>query len=212
MYESGDTMVVDQVCNVFSGTVTYDSVEYTVGETFTVLTGKLTFTGTGNVYVNSTKVKKLTPSEVESLGSKQYFFLRTWQTKSGYYWNDDATCNVSTNALSKYSFNRVANYLADAALTDFTNEIGKNLPVEITTGNLSSTYCKAKEVEFYNNRIQPLINSGDITDAEIVITGVNFSSLRTLNFILRISVFRLYRRAILVRIIAFSILQGSFQL
>lgn len=187
MYEAGDTMVIGQICTVFSGSVTYNSVVYATGENFTVVTDHLTFTTSddGNVYTDSTKIDTLTPTEIETLGSKQYFFLRTWQGKSGYYWNDGATCDLATNAFGTYAFNRVANYLADAASIDFTNEIGKNLPVD-KSDSLSPAYCAAKQTEFKNARITPLINTSDISDADITITGANFNANRTMNFTLRI--------------------------
>jgi hypothetical protein len=132
------------------------------------------------------KVNDLTPTEVESLGSKQFIFARNWFGKSGYYWNDGATACASDLALSTLEFNRIANTLSTDALNFFTNEIGSNLPVEVSTGNLDKGYIANKQQQFVTTYVSPLILSGDISGATLTITGVNFISTRTLTFALKI--------------------------
>jgi hypothetical protein len=129
----------------------------------------------------ATKVEVTTLADFNTLGSKQFVFARTWLARSGYYWNDGATCELVTVALSNIEYNRIANKLASDALNYFIGEIGKNLPVN-NDGNLDAGYCGNKAEAFFNAYINPLIVSGDISNASMTISGVNFVSTRQLNF------------------------------
>ena len=134
-------------------------------------------------------VAKLTPADVTSLGQKQFMFLRTWFNHSGFFWNDGATCEVSTKQLSTQEYNRVANAISADALSFFIEEMGKNLPLDVKTGNVDAIYLNAKQKEFYDAYIAPLTitsGSGDVSDASIVVTGVNFNATKTLNFTINI--------------------------
>ena len=150
-----------------------------------VADGALSFTGDAYLTNGITKVNTLTPSEVTALGTKQYLFKRTWLNRSGYYFNDGATCDLAANAFSSIEFNRIANKVASDARLYMQSEIGSNIPVN-TSGNADVTYTKPKENQFYNQYLNPLKVSGDISEATITITGVNFVSTRTLNFAIQI--------------------------
>ena len=137
----------------------------------------------------ATQVAKLTPADVTSLGQKQFMFLRTWFNHSGFYWNDGATCELSTKQLSTQEYNRVANAISADALSFFIEEMGKNLPLDVKTGNVDAIYLNAKQKEFYDSYIAPLTvnsGSGDVSDASITVTGVNFNATKTLNFVINI--------------------------
>lgn len=169
----------------------YNGATYQLGQSFVAVSGKLSFVASNGAYAvtGGTPVGSLQPSDINQLGSKQYLFLRTWLNRSGFYWNDGATATDPTLQLATQEYNRVANALSADALNFFIGEIGKNLPLDTATGNVSNSYLVAKQGEFYNTYISPLTvaaGSGDITDAQLVVTGVNFNSTKTLNFTLNI--------------------------
>lgn len=186
------TLTVGDTYTVYGpagATVTYNSVVYQVGAVILVVTGFTTFTATGGGYVvdNYTTVQGLSPTYVDQLGQKQYMFLRTWLNHSGFYWNDGATCEQSTKQLSTQEYNRVVNSLSASALNFFINEMGKNLPLDVRTGNVDQGYLNGKQAQFYDQSINPLTVSGgtgDITNGSMVMTGPNFNATKTINFTL----------------------------
>lgn len=183
---AGD-LTVDTIYTVQGGEINYNNTTYTIGKEFTAVAGKTSFTSTENGYVveNFTPVAGLRPVYIDQLGSKQYMFLRTWFNNSGFFWNDGATCELSTKQLSTQEYNRVANALTADALAFFIKETGKNLPLDIVTGNVDAGYIKAKQVEFYDTYISPLTvksGSGDLSDGGITITGTNFNSTKEIQF------------------------------
>jgi hypothetical protein len=184
-------LVVGKVYTVYGGDITYNSATVTKGSTFTAVTGQLTYTTAANGYVvtNATTVASLAPSDIDALGTKQFLFMRYWQKKSGFYWNDGATCTDPTLQLSTQEYNRVANKMSSDALSFFINEMGKNLPLNRATGNVDQGYLNAKQQQFYTQYINPLTvasGTGDITDGSIILTGPNFNSTKTINFTLNI--------------------------
>jgi hypothetical protein len=184
---AGGTLVVGDVCTVFGGAITYNSVTYPVGSVFTVVSGHLTFTTSagGYVGVNVSAVQNIQPTDIDQLGLKQYMFLRTWLNHSGFYWNDGATAESSVLQLSTQEYNRVANALSADALSFFIDQMGKNLPLDKKTGNVDQGYLNSKQAEFYTTYISPLTvdaGSGDITDGELIMTGPNFNSTKTMQF------------------------------
>lgn len=185
------TLIVGEVYTVFGGVVTYNAATYAVGKTFTAVTGHTSFTSAAGGYVvsNSTPISSLTPADINALGSKQYMFLRTWFSKSGYYWNDGATCELSTKPLSTQEYNRVANALSADALVFFIDQMGKNLPLNAATGAVDQGYLNAKQSEFFDTYIVPLaVNSGtgDLTTAALTLAGPNFNATKTMTFKLKI--------------------------
>ena len=186
------TLIVGRTYLVQGGTVLYNAVTYQAGSSFVAVIGHTTYTtaDTGYVLENGTPVQSLNyPTDYDALGSSQYMFLRTWFEHNGFYWNDGATCSDPTLILSSQEYCRVANALAADALSFFIDEMGKNLPLDTKTGNLDQTYCNGKQSQFYDQYIGPLTvasGSGDITDGQIVITGVNFLATKTVNFVITV--------------------------
>jgi hypothetical protein len=186
------TLTVGDTYTVYGpsgATVTYNSVVYAVGKSFVAVTGFTTFTATGGGYVvdNYTEVAGLSPTYINQLGQKMFMFLRTWMNHSGFYWNDGATCEVSTKQLSTQEYNRVVNSLSASALAFFIDEMGKNLPLDTRTGAVDQGYLNAKQAQFYERYISPLTASagtGDITNGSMTMTGPNFNATKTINFTL----------------------------
>lgn len=191
---TGPALVVGGVYTVFgpaTATVTYNAVEYTPGQSFTVVIGHTTFTETNGGYVveNVHSVKDLHTDDFDQLGQKQLFFLRTWQDYAGFYWNDGATCTSETKAFSSLEYNRCVNNLAAALLKFMTSFQGKNLPLDRATGNISSAWTNGQQTAFYTQSIEPLAENGgtgDITDGAVTITGINFLATKKLKYSLKI--------------------------
>lgn len=191
-------LVVGKSYTVLNGAITYNSAVLQPGTTFVAVTGHTVYTTTAGGYVvtGCTPVGALSPGnansngDIDYLGIKQYMFLRTWFNHSGFYWNDAATCTLANLQLSTQEFNRVANALSADALTFCIGQMGKNLPLDVETGNVASGFLAALNADFYKQYIGPLSaasGSGDITDGEIVFTGPNFNSTRALLFTLSIA-------------------------
>lgn len=197
------TLTVGKVYTVFGGDVTYNGVLYNPGTDtapvqFTAVTGFTTFTtATAGYCVEAfAPVAALSPSnsngtgDIDYLGAKQYMFLRPWFNRSGYYWNDGATCTTSTLQLSTQEFNRVANAMSADALSFFIDKIGSNEPLDTTTGAISQTVLNSWQSEFYDTYIKPLstVNNGtgDITDGKLLLSAPNFNNTKTVTFTLEI--------------------------
>lgn len=183
------TVVVGTTYMVLYGPITYNSVVYGTGAVFTAVTGQTTFTG-GIVFAyNSQDITKLFAADINSLGDKQYMFLRTWFNQSGLYWNDGATCDLSTKPLSYQEFNRVGNALSADILTFITtNLMGKNVPVDVKTKKVALTFTSALQEDFSRTYIEPLIISGDISAGSLSLVGtpngantVNWTYTLTIN-------------------------------
>ena len=188
-------LVVGKSYTVLGGPITYNAVLLQVGTTFVCIAGHTVFTTVagGYVVIGCTPIGSLSPGnalgtgDIDYLGKKQYMFMRTWETQSGFFWNDAATCTDPTLQISTQEFNRVANKLSAAALAFCTLEIGKNQLLNPATGNVADVSLNSMNSEFFDEYIEPLIKSGDISAGEIVFSGPNFNALKTLNFTLSIN-------------------------
>jgi hypothetical protein len=184
MLNVGDTYTVQGLPNA---TVTYNGITYKIDDKFITVAGQTSFTSTNGGYLvnNYTPVQQLSPAYINQLGQKQFMFLRTWFNHSGFYWNDGATCEQPNRQLSTQEYNRVANALSADALAFFIAEMGKNLPLDISTGAVDSGYLNAKQVEFYNSYIAPLSvasGTGDLSDGNLILFAPNFNSTKRIEF------------------------------
>jgi hypothetical protein len=154
------------------GPVTYNTVIYSTGQSFTAVAAAATFTG-GIIYDNlATSVTKLYNSDINSYGDKQYMFIRKWFSAPGLYWNDGATCDLATKPLSTQEFNRVGNKLSSNANDFLTLLMGKAIPLDVKTNAPALTFTSAKSADFETTYIDPLIASGDISGGSMTLTGV----------------------------------------
>lgn len=187
----GVALVVGGIYTVYgpsNATVVYNAITYTPQKgknQFTAVNGHTDFTATNNGYVvqNAKPVQSMKDADVNALGDKQYMFLRTWPENAGFFWNDAATTEDPTFQLYTQENNRVANYFASAARTFFTRFMGKNLPLEKTTGAVSQNWLNGQQENYFTTYVEPKDSdsgTGDITTGGIVITGPNFNSTRTL--------------------------------
>lgn len=132
-------------------------------------------------FTDGTPVSSILPAQFETLGMNQHLFIRTRDTKSGYFFNDGATADSSTMALSSISANRVLNKIADYLQEYLTNIIGSTPPVG-TDGNVDSGYLTSLEESFYTTYTDPMVTNGEVSQVQVSITNVGvFTSTRTLN-------------------------------
>ena len=195
LVQSTGTLVVGHVYTVMGGPVTYDSVTYTPGTPqnptkFTAVTGFTTFTTSGGGYVidNAIFVSNFSQTDIDSLGTSQYLFLRTWFQQNGFFWNDGATCCAPNLQLSSQEYMRVANKLAADALAFIVEQEGNQFPLDAKTGAIDQTVLNALQQSFYDDYIGPLsqTGTGDITDGKIIFTAPNFNATKQMNFQLEI--------------------------
>jgi hypothetical protein len=193
---------VKYIVNV--GTITYNSIDYSVGETFIGIADITTFTtshsGTvnavatpvGGLYpgdINVSVAALVYPDDFDLLGEKQYMFLRTWEGHSGFYWNDGATCSDPTTPESTQEFGRVANSLSASVRAFIIDNVGQNAIIDTKTGNVDQNYCNTLQQKFYDEYIVPLKvvgGTGDITDGSLKLSGTPNGNQIQWNFILTI--------------------------
>lgn len=190
----GTALTVGNSYLVAGDTITYNGANYTVGQTLICVTGHTAFTAPSalgyliyTVAAAKDVLKMVDNSDFQTLGSNQYLFLRTWFGKSGLWWNDGSTCVAATNPLCTIENNRVINKL-DADLISFLiNLMNKKVPVDVKTGAIDSVFLAAKETDFYNLYIAPLLpnsGTGDLSGATIVFAGANFNATKTITYTL----------------------------
>lgn len=122
---------------------------------------------TGSITYNSgTLVSQINNAKNDIIGEKGYIFLRTRPMITGLFYNDGATCNLSTNALSKLEMVRVGNAVCDDAQQFLTLYLNVNIPVE-SDGTILASYKSAMSSDFYSRYIQPRLNAGQASDIRV---------------------------------------------
>lgn len=116
----------------------------------------------------ATNVATVSRSVIDDIGAKQYLFTRTRPGNSGVYYNDGATLNKSTNALSAIEFVRVANGVCDDAEYYFQQLINTQVPVT-ASGDIDAGYKSAILATFRSNYIQPRLSRGDASEIEVTL-------------------------------------------
>ncbi len=187
------TVVVGHTYMVLAGPITYNSLVYATGATFTAITSFTTFTGGVVFEYTSQDVTKILSTDINTLGDKQYMFNRTWFGQSGLFWNDGATCDLATKPLSTQEFNRVANALSADLLAFLTLLMGKNVPIDPKTNAVALSFTKAKEQDFQAEYIDPLTipvapaTVGDISSGSLALSGVKVSA-NTVNWLYTLTI------------------------
>lgn len=193
LYAGGTALTVANVYLVVGGTVLYNGVTYTTGQQLTCLVGFTTFTtpDTGYLVFNSTPliglgdesnggIVGMSNTDIDILGTKQFFFFGPVPGISGLFWNDGATCTATTTFFCMMEYMRVACYLAYNARA-FLQAAARaaKLPVDPATGNLDATWIQTKQKTFTALYVDPITNasgSGDIAGATFTINGVGYGA------------------------------------
>jgi hypothetical protein len=125
-----------------------------------------------------TSVKTMAPADFDDLGAKQYLFMRERPQEPGVFFNDDATCNDPTKALSQIPYLRVGNSICDLAEWYFGRQIKAKVPVT-TAGDISGTWKTSLLNDFDSKYLIPRINRGDASAISVDIQAVgNFVETR----------------------------------
>lgn len=137
--------------------------------------------------VQYTPVTALKRAKYTSLGQKQYLFTRKYPQEVGIFYNDGATCNDATMALSSLEFNRVGNAICDSVEAFFVKMI--NTEVETTTsGEISPGYKSTQLADLDARFLQPRINRGEAqqVDVDFWAKDSNFIRSRAVEVVVRI--------------------------
>lgn len=120
----------------------------------------------------STPVNTLAPATLNALGDKQYIFTRARAPKNGLWFNDGATANDATMALSTLEAARTIAAMVDDLRSFFTPYLNTRVPVS-SNGDIESTYKSVIVGNATAQVITPYIESGDISDARISLRALN---------------------------------------
>lgn len=107
-----------------------------------------------------TPVGKVNRSKCEEIGGKQYIFTRTRPQCSGVYYNDGATCNDPTMALSSLEFVRVGNKVCDMAEAFFVLLLNTNIPTD-ANGEIDAGYKASTLADLDARYLAPMVRRGD---------------------------------------------------
>lgn len=135
----------------------------------------------------ATNVAVVSRSAIDDIGAKQYLFTRTRPGNSGVYYNDGATLNKSTNALSAIEFVRVANGVCDDAEYYFQQLINTQVPVT-ASGDIDAGYKSAILATFRSNYIQPRLSRGDASEIEVTLEAKDGNFVKSRAFAITIRI------------------------
>lgn len=135
----------------------------------------------------ATNVAVVSRSVIDDIGAKQYLFTRTRPGNSGVYYNDGATLNKSTNALSAIEFVRVANGVCDDAEYYFQQLINTQVPVT-ASGDIDAGYKSAILATFRSNYIQPRLSRGDASEIEVTLEAKDGNFVKSRAFAITIRI------------------------
>lgn len=149
---------------------------------------------TGKVYLTNQldmDDKSINQPLCDAFGAKNFLFIRKFGDNAGWYFHDDSTADAAEMSLSTLAANRIANKLCYSIYNYFLKIVNANpasalkgrgdgVVVDANTGNAADAWCFGKQADFKKTYIQPLKDSGDIADASITVTGVNYTSLKKL--------------------------------
>lgn len=141
----------------------------------------------GSETTTATNVATVARATIDDIGSKQYLFTRSRPGNTGVYYNDGATLNAATNALSSIEFVRVANGVCDDAEYYFQQLINTQVPVT-TSGDVDPGYKSAILATFRSNYIQPRLSRGDASEIEVTLQAKdgNFVQSRAFEITIKI--------------------------
>lgn len=100
---------------------------------------------------------------LDVLNDKGYIFMDKYLGASGWYWNDDHTCDLVTQSNAQLANNRVLNKMARIVIATYVQKLKDEVLTNAVTGKIS-----AIEIATYQNLLQKavvdeMINNPDIT-------------------------------------------------
>lgn len=131
-----------------------------------------TQTGDEAVSFINTPCSDISLATANTLGEKQYIFARTRPPKNGLWFNDGATGEDATTALSTLEAARTIASIVDDLRSYVVPYINSRIPVD-TEGKMRGDYIQVVLDGARSVVIQPYIDSGDISDANVDLKAKN---------------------------------------
>lgn len=164
------------------GVLSSISVAESIGSHARAAVSQKAFFNDGSEAVDMSQVN---PSWIEGMGKNQYLFHRPFP--GGMFYNDGATCNDSTKALSRIEFVRLGNAVCDDAQEFFTGVLNTQASVD-ASGDLDPSWAAQLENLFYQNYCLPRISANQCSgiSVEVAAKDGNFVATRTLMVTIKI--------------------------
>lgn len=116
----------------------------------------------------TTDVKTFTLGQIDSLHDKGYIFLRKYQGRNGYYWNDDPAAAPLTNDYSNISRGRVIDKSIVLAYQTFVDEILDDLVLD-AQGFLLPAIAKSYAAKIKSAIDLAMTANGEISSCRVTI-------------------------------------------
>lgn len=104
---------------------------------------------------------------LEQLDDKGYILLRSFATRSGYYWNRDYTAAPLTDDCASIRMGRTLDKVVRIIDSRYTEELNEDYEVDASTGYMDAAVVKALQSELYDAVMEQM--TGEITDLQIII-------------------------------------------
>ena len=139
-------------------------------------------------FTNGLSVSSVSQTTFNALiGPKQYLFARTRTNSTGFFYNDDATCDLSTKSLANISNNRVRKKITDF-LYEYLNSLIGTTPVQIsgnipksTLAGYSASFIQSYIVQNNMLSVTDQIIGSEISGIDVVFSNQGkFSQTRTI--------------------------------
>lgn len=128
-------------------------------------------------YIN-TNVSEVPRAIFDALGERQYLFTRVRPQTIGVNYNDGATLNLSTNALSELRNVRVGNAVCDSVEAFFVKLINTNVDINLD-GTINSGYKSATIDSLRQTYLQPRIARGEATEINVDFWALDGNFIRS---------------------------------
>lgn len=135
----------------------------------------------------SVDVNLLSNVTLDGIAEKQYIFLRPRAPKNGLWFNDGATANDASNALSTLEASRTLCAIVDDLRAFFTTYINTRVPVT-ASGDIQPAYKQTVLDNAFDTVITPYIENGDISDARISLVAQNNDMVGTRTWQITLSI------------------------
>lgn len=136
----------------------------------------------------NTSVSAMNKAKCDDFGKNQYIFARTRPQMPGVYFNDGATCNDPTMALSSLEFVRVGNAVCDITERYFVRLINTKIPTT-ATGAIDAGYKASALSELEDQYLKPFIDRQDAQriNVDFQATNGNFIESRAIDVSVKIT-------------------------
>lgn len=118
---------------------------------------------------DGTAIEDLTNATLDIIHDKGFIFMRKYQGKNGYFFNDDPTATAATDDYSSIARGRVIDKALTIAYTTYVEEILDDLEVDPDTGFLNAAVAKSYQAKIEKAIEQEMLLDGEISGVNVVI-------------------------------------------